>query len=65
MVGYLDDAIRSLVLLLSRMSGYVVSGQVLEIKIRIKNWCLSNDKLLKMKSIKSFGLRLKTWKLFN
>ena len=64
MVGYLDDAIRSLVLLLSRMSGYVVSGQVLEIKI-IKNWCLSNDKLLKMKSIKSFGLRLKTWKLFN
>ena len=65
MVGYLDDAIRSLVLLLSRMSGYAVSGQVLEIKIRIKNWCLSNDKLLKMKSIKSFGLRLKTWKLFN
>ena len=65
MVGYLDDAIRSLVLLLSRMIGYVVSGQVLEIKIRIKNWCLSNDKLLKMKSIKSFGLRLKTWKLFN
>lgn len=60
MVGYLDDAIRSLVLLLSRMSGYAVSGQVLEIKIRIKNWCLSNDKLLKMKSIKSFGLRLKT-----
>ena len=65
MVGYLDDAIRSLVLLLSRMSGYVVSGKVLEIKIRIKNWCLSNDKLLKMKSIKSFGLKLKTWKLFN
>ena len=65
MVGYLDDAIRSLVLLLSRMSGYVVSGQVLEIKIRIKNWCVSSDKLLKMKSIKSFGLRLKTWKLFN
>ena len=60
MIGYLDDIIRSLVLLLPRMS-----GQVLEIKIRIKIWCLSSDKLLKMKSIKSFGLRLKTWKLFN
>ena len=45
LIGYLDKVIRQLVWILPKMSGYVKTLKVkdikMEIKVRTINWCLS------------------------
>ena len=46
MVGYLDKAIRPLVLIMPKMSGYVKTFKVKEGNNKLMSFCLNDEKLL-------------------
>ena len=62
MIGYLDNVIRPLVLILPKMSGYVKTfndkGENKNENNKLMSLRIDDDKLLE--NIKPFGLKLKT-----
>ena len=53
-----DKAIRSLILIISKMSGYIKTFKVEDKICKLMSFCMDDEKLLQ--NINLFGLRLKT-----
>ena len=66
LIGYLDKDIAPLVLILPKMRGYVKTFKDKDVNKdnKLMSFSIDDEKLFK-KSIKPFGLKLRTWKILN